>query len=66
MDRPTSEDLLKLLANCTKEGWDGDYYFCPACHKPKACGGTGWSPTSIEHDKDCWIKAILSKKGVTT
>jgi len=69
MNRPTSEDLIRLLENCKKEGWDGDYYFCPACYVEDKCTGTGWSPEGIEHGKDCWIKPKLPKRrqdGTTT
>ena len=60
MNRPTSDDLVKMLENCQKEGCDGDYYyFCPACYVEGSDTGAGWSPAGIKHAKDCWIKPML-------
>ena len=62
-DRPTREDLIKLLENCKKEGWDGDYYFCPACYIEVSSSdvGTGWSLKCIGHANGYWIAERLKE-----
>jgi len=54
--RLTQQEILEILAGCTRDSGEGEYIVCPIC------GETAWGgPLDIVHKDDCWLALRLPR-----